>query len=85
MVTLEQLLESQRPGVRQNPYKYKIVAVLDIYNNNRNDGKLVKEFCNGNVYLNIENIPNDYMNHFVFSVEPEADNNGCLYLKIILL
>lgn len=84
MITLEQFLESQRPGVRQNPYKYKIVAILDIYNN-RNDDELVKEFRNGNVYLNTEDIPNDYMNHFVFNVEPEVDNNGCLYLKIVLL
>lgn len=84
MITLEQFLESQRPGISQNPYKYKIVAILDIYNN-KNDDELVKEFRNGNVYLNIEDIPDEYMNRFVFNVEPEVDNNGCLYLKIVIL
>lgn len=43
MITLDQFLQSQHPGVRQNPYKYKIVAILDIYNN-RNDNELVEEF-----------------------------------------
>lgn len=84
MITLDQFLQSQHPGVRQNPYKYKIVAILDIYNN-RNDNESVEKFRNGNVYLNTEDIPNDYMNHYIFNIEPEVDSNGCLYLKIVLL
>lgn len=86
MSTLKQILEAQNPGIRQNPYKYKIVCILDIYADYGDDDITIKEARNGKIYLTIEDIPERYHNHFVYNIEPDRDDTtGCMYLKIVLL
>ena len=86
MPTLKQILEAQHPGVRQNPYKYKIVCILDIYAECSSDDITIKEARNEKIYLNIEDIPEKYYDHFVYNIEPDRDEStGCMYLKIVLL
>lgn len=86
MPTLKQILEAQHQGIRQNPYKYKIICILDIYADCNGDDITVKEARNGKVYINAEDIPEYYHDHFVYNIEPDRDETtGCMYLKIVLV
>ena len=75
-ITLGDVIDSQNPGIRSNPYKYKIVSVLDFYKGDKEE----------HIYLNIEDIPEEYRNGVIHNIEPDRDNKtGCLYLKIVIL
>lgn len=78
---LKDLLEIQHPGVRSDPYKYKIVDINEIYNH-ANDEKKVKDITH--IFLNIEDIPEQYLEYKVYQIEPTKDKNGCLYLCIVI-
>ena len=87
-MTLRDVLRHQNQGVRQNPYKYKILNILEMFNNRSQQGDLtLNEFkqAQAKVYLNIENIPEKLMDYKIYNIEPEVDNNGCLYLRIDII
>lgn len=88
MPTLEQFLETQNQGVRQNPYKYKIVdiySVFDASNSNINDDTKIKNAREGILYQNVESIPKNLYNRLVYIVEPGITDLGCLYLRIVII
>lgn len=73
---LRDVISCQHPGVRSNPYKYKIVSVNEFY-----DG-----VDSEHIYCNTEDIPEEYLYSWVHNIEPDRDDTtGCLYLKIVIL
>ena len=75
-ITLGDVIDSQNPGVRSNPYKYKIISVLDFYRGIQEE----------HIYTNIEDIPEEYRVGVIHNIEPDRDEKtGCLYLKIVIL
>lgn len=85
MPTLEQFLETQHQGVRQNPYFYKIVSVLDVYSKRDLDNLTIKQARDGILYKTIESIPKEYYNRLVYHVEPCIIENGALCLRIVTI
>lgn len=90
MITLEQFLETQNTGVRQNPFKYKIVQALELFNHAYDDEKIssftINKIKDGDIYSFVEYIPEEYYSHYVYLVEPDYDQkNACLYLRIIII
>lgn len=84
MPTLGQFLETQHQGIRQNPYKYKIVDIYRVYDSSDSDVK-VKEARDGVVYTTVESIPEELHNRLVYIVEPDISETGCLYLRIVII
>ena len=78
MLTLEDIIKNQNPGVRQNPYKYKILKIMDIFDS-RSDEITVRKLRKGQIYINIEDIPAEsksesflivLRNHFMVKLTP---------------
>ena len=84
MLILKDILEYQKPGVRQNPYFYKIVLILDIFNH-RDDENYSNKLRKGLRFNKIEDIPKKYHDREVHNIEPDIGSDGELYLKIVLI
>ena len=77
ILKLSDVLETQNQGIRQNPYKYKIVPIRECYDQSNRDIY--------HIYLDINDIPEIYMERQVYDISPDLDSNGCMYLKIVIL
>lgn len=87
-MTLRDVVRHQNPGVRQNSYKYKILNIRELFDSRFDQGDLtLKKFkqTQAKIYLNIEDIPENLMDYKIYNIEPEVDDNRCLYLRIDLL
>lgn len=89
MPTLAQIIETQNQGVRQNPYFYKIVDILNLYSMSGTGGNLdltVKQARDGILYKTVESIPKEYYDRLVYFLEPgRNEDTGYMYLRIVLL
>lgn len=87
MPTLGQFLETQHQGIRQNPYKYKIVDIYQVFDASRDDVSdlTVKEARDGTLYRTVESIPKELYNRHVYLVEPCIMEHGCLCLRIVII
>lgn len=88
MPTLEQFLETQHQGVRQNPYKYKVVDIYylyDIASKDDNSDMKVKDARDGILYQTVESIPEELYNRLVYLVEPCILEHGSLCLRIVII
>lgn len=85
MPTLGQFLETQHQGIRQNPYKYKIVDILGLYESSKDDNMTIKDARDGTLYQTAESIPEELYNKHVYLVEPCIMEHGCLCLRIVII
>ena len=85
MLTLGQFLETQHQGIRQNPYKYKIVDILGLYESSKDDNMTVKAARDGTLYQTVESIPKELYNRHVYHVEPCIMEHGFLCLRIVII
>ena len=88
MITLGQLLQSQKPGINQNPYGYKIVDILSLFelSNKTNDDKLIKEARDyTSIYQTPESIPEELLYRYIHHIEPTINDTGRLFLRIVLI
>lgn len=87
MPTLGQFLETQHQGITQNPYKYKIVDIYQVFDASRDDisDLTVKEARDGTLYQTAESIPEELYNRLVYIVEPGIMEHNCLYLRIVIM
>ena len=86
-MTLEDFAKHQNPGVRQDPYKYKIINIYDVFGTTSEDITLeqAKELCT-KVYLDVKDFPEELMNCKIYNIEPDIDHDTrCLYLKIVII
>lgn len=88
MPTLGQFLETQHQGIRQNPYKYKVVDIYylyDVASNDDNSDIKVKAARDGILYRTVESIPKELYNRHIYLVEPCIMEHGCLCLRIVII
>lgn len=86
-MTLRDFSNCQNPGVRQNPYKYKIINIHEVFDKSSEGMTLdeVKCICT-RVYLDKKDFPEELMRYRIHNIEPDADQEtGCLYLKISVI
>lgn len=86
-MTLRDFANHQNPGVRQNPYKYKIINIHEVFDKSAEGisvGELKRTLAK--VYLETKDFPEELMNYRIHNIEPEIDqDNGCLYLRIAII
>ena len=90
MPTLAQIIQTQNQVVRQDPYFYKIVDILNLYSimsgTGSNLNQTVKQARDGTLYRSVESIPKEYYDRQVYFLEPGRDKDtGYMYLRIVLL
>lgn len=86
MITLDQFLESQHPGINKDPYGYKIVNLLSLFEAAKEGDKyndLETKF--DQLYQSTESFPDELLNKQIYHVEPTKSETGCLFLRIILI
>lgn len=86
-MTLRDFANHQHPGVRQNPYKYKIINIGEVFDKSNENTSLeeLKRIL-AKVYLDVKDFPEELMDYRIHNIDPELDQEtGCLYLRIHII
>ena len=86
-MTLRDFANHQHPGVRQNPYKYKIINIGEVFDK-RTENMTLEEAKRtlAKVYLDVKDFPEELIDYRIHNIEPEFDQKtGCLYLTIHII
>lgn len=84
MITLNDIHETLIQGVKQDPYFYRIVLLLDIFDNDKDEESLEK-FRDGKLYRSIEEIPKEYYSRQIYKIEVCKEQNGALSIKFVII
>ena len=86
MITLGQFVQSQHPGINKDPYGYKIVNLLSLFESSKEGNKYTDlESKFDELYQSPESFPEELLNKQIYHIEPTKGKTGRLFLRIILI